>query len=70
MYTVKLFPGDTAIVNGTKVFADCKVTLSSDIPIERIPARGISDLPETELRIPNLWPRQGHRPLLATYPTP
>lgn len=61
MNTVKLFPGDTAIINGALVTADRTVKLSSEAPIERVPTPGLNDLPETDLRIEDLWSRSGRR---------
>jgi hypothetical protein len=61
MNKVRLFPGDTAVINGAMVTADRTVRLTSDVPIERVPAPGLSDLPETALRTQDLWNRSGHR---------
>jgi hypothetical protein len=37
------------------------VTLNSETPITRVAAEGLTDLPETVLRIDQLWKRNGHR---------
>ncbi len=62
MFKVKFFPGDVAIISGAEVTVDHIVTLSSETPIERITTPGLTDLPETELSIGDLWVRHGHRP--------
>jgi len=64
MYSVKLFLGDVAVINGVRVSVDNTTTLSSETPIERIPTPGLTDLPETELTIYQLWPRRGRRPFM------
>jgi hypothetical protein len=61
MNKIRLFPGDAAIINGAWVTADRTVTLTSDAQIERVPTPGLTDLPETDLRIECLWSRQGRR---------
>ena len=61
MHTIKLFAGDRALVNGAETTADRTVTLRCDAPIQRLPAPGLSDLPQTPLRIAGLWTRGGHR---------
>ena len=49
---VTIFPGDKIVINGATVVADRTVTLSSYAPsFNRVPAPGMTDLPETDLRI-------------------
>lgn len=66
MYSITLYPGDTATINGADVVADRTVTLRSSAPIERIPTPGLTDLPETDLRSDALWVRDGHRARMTT----
>lgn len=66
MHSVTLFPGDTAIVNGAELTVSGTVTLNSETPITRVAAVGLTDLPETPLRIDQLWARQGHRVPMTT----
>jgi hypothetical protein len=61
MNTVRLLPGDRAIINGVEVWADRSVTLTSEASMTRLAAPGIVDLPETSSRIRTLWPTRGHR---------
>lgn len=61
MHSITVFPGDTAIINGAELSVSRTVTLNSDTPTERRPTPGITDLPETALRINALWPHRGHR---------
>ena len=61
MNRLTIFPGDLAVVNGVAFAVDRTVTLTSDAVIGRRPAPGMSDLPETPLRIDQLWRRGGHR---------
>ena len=61
MHTIKLFAGDSALILGARITADRTVTLACDKPIQRVPTPGLFDLPETDLRIADLWSRGGHR---------
>ena len=61
MHTIKLFAGDSALILGARITADRTVTLRCDTPIQRVPTPGLFDLPETALRIADLWSRGGHR---------
>jgi hypothetical protein len=61
MNEIKFFPGDTAIINGARVEVSNTVTLKTKAPsFYREPTPGMADLPETDLRIHDLWER-GHR---------
>jgi hypothetical protein len=66
MYSITLHPGDIAKINGAEVTADRTVTLNSQVPIERLSTPGLTDLPETDLRIDGLWTRNGHRVAMIT----
>jgi hypothetical protein len=61
MSTLKLFPGDIAAIGDVEFTADHIVTLASTAEITRKPKRGLTDLPETKLRISDLWRRGGRR---------
>lgn len=61
MSTIRLFPGDVAIVGGAEITVDRAVTLSSTEEIRRRPTPGLREVPETGLRIGDLWRRDGHR---------
>ena len=61
MNSVTFFPGDTAVIAGVRVYMDRAVTLRSEEKIERLPSSGLTDLPETQLRIGDLWIRNGKR---------
>ena len=69
MNTVKIFPGDTVIINGARVQADRTVTLVADVPMERESNSNLTDLPETNLRMRDLWSGGGHRVHLEVQPT-
>ena len=64
MYSVKLFLGDVAVINGVRVSVDNTTILSSESPIERISAPGLTDLPETDLRASQLWSYKDRRPFM------
>lgn len=66
MNRIKCFPGDIAVIGGVRVSVDHTVTLSTEGQIERMPASGMTDLPETDLRAWDLWRRQGHRVPMTT----
>lgn len=66
MHRIQFFPGDTALIGGVRVQVDRPVTLTADQPVDRIPAPGITDLPETSLRVWNLWPRRERRIPMTT----
>ena len=61
MHKFRLSPGETAIVRGVPITVDRAVTLTLETPIPHYPSPGIRNLPETELRIRDLWPHRGHR---------
>ena len=64
-YAITLFPGDTLRVNGAELTVDRAVRVSSTTPLERLPVAGLVDLPETPLRIGQLWHRHGPRALMT-----
>ena len=64
-FEVTLFPGDTLRVNGAELTVDRAVRVSSTTPLERLPVAGLVDLPETPLRIGQLWHRHGPRALMT-----
>jgi len=66
MSSVKLFPGDVAVVGTVEITVDRSVTISSHAPIRRRPLPGLADLPETDVRIGDLWRRGGHRVPMST----
>lgn len=66
MNRIKFFPGDIAVIGSVQVSVDHTVTLSAEADIERIPAPGLTDLPETDLRVWALWQRRGHRVAMTT----
>jgi hypothetical protein len=61
MTSLTFYPGDIALIAGVRVHVDRTVTLRSEAEIERIPLPGLADLPETRLRIGDLWIRNGKR---------
>jgi hypothetical protein len=66
MTKITLHPGDTAVIAGTRLTVDRTVTLHASDGIQRIPAPGLADLPETGLRIRDLWRHRGHRVPMVT----
>lgn len=65
MNRIKFFPGDVAIINGAEITMDHTVTLSSQVPIERIPTPGLTDLPDSSMRVEGIWKDRGHRPRMV-----
>ena len=66
MNTIRRFPGDTLLVGDAELQVDRPVSVRSSGVLKRMPAPGLTDLPETTLRVQDLWPRFGHRVPMTT----